>query len=358
MRTARPSHVKELRTDSHQAGSLCPKSERLTREHVTRGGRPEPENGTPVNMENGLHRDNGEGVAATPLLYPLGKEYGPVGIEQIRRWKAEGRINGQTRVQAAGATEWKTAADFPELGCAPTANVPGQASSPPPLPASQATGQQKGLAITSFALGVLSLVCLPVVAGIPAIICGHLARARARLSPGQYGGASFALAGLILGYVSFLIPLVILPAMLLPTLSQAKGKAQSIKCANNMKMIGLAFRTWAIDHNGDFPFNVSTNQGGSLELCAPGNDGYDRNAVFHFRVMSNELSTPNILVCPADSKRPSALVFLSLEPGNLTYQMRSGSEVNEGHPDQVLAICPIHNNVLRCDGSVQRGRKE
>ncbi len=34
------------------------------------GGRPEPERGTPVNMENGLHRDNGEGVAATPLPYP------------------------------------------------------------------------------------------------------------------------------------------------------------------------------------------------------------------------------------------------------------------------------------------------
>src|SRR6266436_2987984 len=34
-------------------------------------GRPEPESGTPVNMENRLHRDNGEGVAATPPPYPL-----------------------------------------------------------------------------------------------------------------------------------------------------------------------------------------------------------------------------------------------------------------------------------------------
>ncbi len=29
------------------------------------------ENNTPVNMGNGPHCDNGEGVAATPLLYPL-----------------------------------------------------------------------------------------------------------------------------------------------------------------------------------------------------------------------------------------------------------------------------------------------
>ncbi|MGH7868019.1 MAG: hypothetical protein ACREP9_10430, partial [Candidatus Dormibacteraceae bacterium] len=34
-------------------------------------GRPEREIRTPVNMGNGPHRDNGEGVAATPLPYPL-----------------------------------------------------------------------------------------------------------------------------------------------------------------------------------------------------------------------------------------------------------------------------------------------
>ena len=39
--------------------------------NVTRRGRPESETDTPVNIENGLYRDNGEGVAATPLPYPL-----------------------------------------------------------------------------------------------------------------------------------------------------------------------------------------------------------------------------------------------------------------------------------------------
>jgi hypothetical protein len=286
-----------------------------------------------------------------------GKEYGPVGIEQMRQWRAEGRINAQTRVQEAGATVWKTAADFPELGFAPTAGAPSPGSSPPPLTTGHAAGQQNGLAITSLVLGLLSLVCLPVLAGIPAIICGHLARGRARRLPGLYGGAGFALAGLIMGYVSLVIPLVILPAMLLPALSHAKGKAQSINCANNMKQIGLAFRTWAIDNNDNFPFNVSTNKGGTLELCAPGSDGFDRNAAFHFLVMSNELSTPKILVCPADTKRQTALDFLGLQPAYVSYKLRTGSDINEMHPDQVLAVCPIHNNVLRCDGSVQRERK-
>jgi len=34
------------------------------------GGRPELESDTPVNIGNGPYRDNGEGVAATPLSYP------------------------------------------------------------------------------------------------------------------------------------------------------------------------------------------------------------------------------------------------------------------------------------------------
>ena len=39
-------------------------------------GRPELENYTPVNIGNGPYRDNGEGVAATPLPYPLERGHG------------------------------------------------------------------------------------------------------------------------------------------------------------------------------------------------------------------------------------------------------------------------------------------
>ena len=46
-------------------------------------------------------------------------------------------------------------------------------------------------------------------------------------------------------------------------------QAPSSDCANNLKEIGIAFKTWALDHNDQFPFNVSTNSGGTLR-CAPG----------------------------------------------------------------------------------------
>jgi len=286
-----------------------------------------------------------------------GNEYGPISLEQMRQWIADGRVNAQTRVQAAGVADWKTAAEFPELGFAPAGSVPGAGlSSPPPL-AGQTPPQQNGLAMTSFVLSLLSLVCFGFLAGIPAVICGHLARARARRSPGQYGGAGFALAGLIMGYVAVVVTLVILPAMLLPALTRAKGKAQEISCVNHMKSIGLSFRTWAIDNDGNYPFNLSTNKGGTMELSARGVDGFDINAARIFQVMSNELSTPKVLICPADSKRQPAPNFESLQPANVSYRVCSGTNVNETNPQEVLAVCPIHNNVLLSDGSVQRRLK-
>src|SRR6266571_8962376 len=97
--------------------------------------------------------------------------------------------------------------------------------------------------------------------------------------------------------------IAILAAMLLPALARAKARAQSINCVNNLKQIGLAFRTWELDHQDNFPFNVSTNAGGTMELCAPGIDGFDLNPAPHFQVLSNELSVPRVLICAADTSK-------------------------------------------------------
>jgi hypothetical protein len=285
-----------------------------------------------------------------------GKEYGPISLELLQQWKAEGRIQGQTQVLGPGATQWQPAAAYPELGFGAAPAGPAPAYSP--RAAIAHTGkQEQGLAIVSLVLGICSFICFGLFAGIPAIICGHIARGRAQREPARYGGAGLALAGLIMGYCSIIITFLILPALLLPALSRAKSRAQEINCMNNMKQLGLAFRTWGLEHNGEFPFNVSTAKGGTMELSQRDGSGLDQNSYLHFQVMSNELATPRILVCVADSSKVPAANFGNLTPANVSYQIYSGREINDKNPQQTIAICPIHGTVLRVDGSVQQKGK-
>jgi competence protein ComGC len=108
--------------------------------------------------------------------------------------------------------------------------------------------------------------------------------------------------------------LVFLAAFLLPSLRPHHYDASRINCVNNLKQVGLGFRVWSGDNNDKYPMLVSTNQGGSMELALAG----DASATF--QVMSNELSTPKILVCRNDSSRSYATNFTSdFKSINLSY---------------------------------------
>lgn len=210
--------------------------------------------------------------------------------------------------------------------------------------------KRQGMAIASLVLGILSVMCFGLFAAIPAIILGHTAHRRVRKAPDRYGGGGLAIAGFSLGYFGLLFTTAVLAGLLLPAFAKAKSKAQSIQCVNNLKQIGLGFRVFATHHGDRFPFNVATNETG-VQINTPGMD-----TVQILRALSNELSNPKLLVCPADSSVWPAESIASLGPANVTYQLESAAEVKPSNPQEILAWCPMHGHKLYCDGSVQQRR--
>ena len=130
----------------------------------------------------------------------------------------------------------------------------------------------------------------------------------------------------VLAVASFLsLVFIFLPS------SNIKTRAPRIQCVNNLKQIGMAARVWEADHGGKYPFNVSETNGGSMKFT----DG--PNAWRHFQVMSNELGTPKVLICSAESdrKRKWTTNFATLSNSNLSYFINLNA--SETDPQAILS---------------------
>lgn len=91
-----------------------------------------------------------------------------------------------------------------------------------------------------------------------------------------------------------IVVLIILAAMFLPVLAHAKRRHSRIDCVSNLKQVDLSFLIWAGDHNNKYPMQLSVTNDGAKEWIAT------NNVTDCLRLMSNELCTPKILICPED----------------------------------------------------------
>lgn len=128
----------------------------------------------------------------------------------------------------------------------------------------------------------------------------------------------------------------ILAALLLPALTGSKKSAKRIVCENQLQQIGVAFQTFAHDHNSKFPMMVSTNDGGAEEYDQVSNitNGLVYFGFRDFQSLGGILITPNILVCPADTRFPAAN-FITLQNSNVSYF--AGLNASYDQPMTILA---------------------
>ena len=137
-----------------------------------------------------------------------------------------------------------------------------------------------------------------------------------------------------------IVILAVLFAILLPAIIPASGDRQIISCVNNLKETSLAYRIWEGDNGDLYPTGVSVTNGGAIESAANG----DVAAVF--QVMSNELSTPKILVCPEDTTHTPATNFATgFSAKNISYFAGLDS-TNDSNPQMLL----VGDNNFSVDG--------
>jgi hypothetical protein len=151
----------------------------------------------------------------------------------------------------------------------------------PPSLSPVAPPRTAGLATASLVLGILSVTCLSILAAIPALIVGAIALKQISASGGTLGGKGQALAGLIMGIISFaLLPLAIAvfaiaASVTLPAVSGAHAKAQEAACLQNVRQCTLACEQYALEHEATLPttwgevknYAVSEMPGPSLLHC-------------------------------------------------------------------------------------------
>jgi len=131
----------------------------------------------------------------------------------------------------------------------------------------------------------------------------------------------------LLELVVVIVVLGLILAVALPRYHKPRMRARQVACLGNLKILGLAYRSYAVVHGDRYPMLFGTNGIGPVGLAGP-------VSVAHFYgVMSNELATPWVLVCPADNRRP-ATNWAALSVTNISYFI--GLDCRQDTPQMML----------------------
>jgi prepilin-type processing-associated H-X9-DG protein len=201
------------------------------------------------------------------------------------------------------------------------------------------------MAVASLVLGILGLFTLGLTA-LVGLVLGIVAQVRISGSRGRLSGSGTATAGIVVSAVALaLVPVIaILAGMLLPALSSAKNKSQSIMCMNNMKQLALGLLMYAGDNNDQLPQGANWCDaiqpylgGGQALKCFSGDPSQRAHYAFNANLAGMKLSK-------IQSPAQTVLVFeieggwnVSGGPETLLKQPRHGGAVGlafaDGHSE-------------------------
>jgi hypothetical protein len=134
-----------------------------------------------------------------------GKVYGPIELDQIQRWLAEGRANNRTPVYVEGASNWTYLGLLPELSA--EFAVPRPAIGATKAGAAPARGTN-GFATAGLICALLSWACcccLPL--NLLGLLFSIIALVQIQAQPQPQEGRLFALMGLALSAANLLLSL-------------------------------------------------------------------------------------------------------------------------------------------------------
>jgi len=125
-----------------------------------------------------------------------GKVYGPIGLEQLRQWLAEGRIEGRTPVFVDGTSQWTVLDRLPEF----VHLAPAGATAAPVASAPARARGTNGFAVSALICALLSWVCCCccVPFNLFAIVFALIALVQISQQPEPQEGRLFAILALLL----------------------------------------------------------------------------------------------------------------------------------------------------------------
>ncbi|HWB60892.1 MAG TPA: DUF4190 domain-containing protein [Chthoniobacteraceae bacterium] len=192
------------------------------------------------------------------LIYRNGQQSGPFSPEQIKAQLASGALQPGDLAWYEGAADWMPLSSVPGIAAVPPPALPRPVDMPMarrPIPMMAQPQSTSGLAIASMILGLLGFF-LSFLAGIPAIICGHVALSKIKRAGGALGGKGMAITGLVTGYGFSTFYIAILAGIALPVFAAVREKGLEVKSITNVRQIVVACKLYAVDNGGKFPDNV------------------------------------------------------------------------------------------------------